>query len=57
MILYRAPGNLATSARTGILASLINARRGVEAFRIVGALRSAVWWTANVVLQAGTCWM
>lgn len=53
MILHRASGKLAASARTRILASLINARRAVEALRVIGALRSAVRRTTDVILQAG----
>lgn len=55
MILHCASGELAASTETGILTSLINACRGVEAFRIIGALWPAVRRTADVVLQAGAC--
>lgn len=53
MILHCAPSELAASAGTGILTPLIDACRGVEAFRVIGALRPAVRRTADVVLQAG----
>lgn len=54
MILHCTPSNFAASTRAGTLTSLIDARCGIETFRAVGAFRSAVWWTTNVVLQAGT---
>lgn len=53
MILHRASGEFAANAGTGILAPLIDARRVVEALRVIGALGSAVRRTADVVLQAG----
>lgn len=55
VILHCAPSEFAASAGTGILTSLIDARRGVETFRVIGALRSAVRRSTDVVLQAGAC--
>lgn len=53
MILHRASSKIPARAGTGILASLIDAGRGVEAFRAVGALRSAIRRAADVVQQTG----
>lgn len=55
MILHCASSEFAASTGTGILTSLIDACRNIEAFRVIGALRSTVRRTADVVLQAGAC--
>lgn len=52
MILHGALGEIAASARARILAPLIDTRGGAEAFRIVGAFRSTIRRTADVVQQA-----
>lgn len=52
MILHGAPGEFAASARTRVLASLIDTRGGAEALGVVGAFRPAVGRAADVVEQA-----
>lgn len=53
MILHCASSELAARARTGILASLFDARSGTEALRAVGTLRPTIRRTADVVRRAG----
>jgi len=54
VILHCAPSQFAARAGAGILASLIDAGGIVEAFRIIGAFRSAIRRTADIVEQTRT---
>lgn len=51
MILHGAPGEIAAGARTRVLAPLIDTRGGAETLRVIGAFRSAVGRTTDVVEQ------